>query len=54
MNKTQGGCLRELKNKEKVQLGNPKSGRSCLQEPSVMRGFITKLKSQFGFSQRWL
>jgi len=28
--------------KEKVQLGNPKSGRGCLREL-----FITKLKSQF-------
>ena len=54
MNKTLGGCLKEFKNKRKVQLGNPKSGHGRLQEPSVMRGFITKLKSQFGFSQRWL
>ena len=28
------GRLRELKNKGKVQLGNPKSGRGCLEEQS--------------------
>ena len=32
MNKTRSGCLRELKNKDKVQLGNPKSSRCCSQE----------------------
>ena len=53
MNKTLGGCLRELKNKEKVQLGSPKSGCGSLLEPSAMRGFITRLKSHFVFSQRW-
>ena len=42
MNKTLSGRLRELKNKGKVQLGNPKSGRGRLREP-----FITNLKSQF-------
>ena len=42
------GRLQELKNKEKVQLGNPKSGRGRLQEL-----FITKFKSQFkwGFAK---
>ena len=30
MNKTLRGRLPELKNKRKVQLGNPKSGRGCL------------------------
>ena len=35
------GRLRELKNKGKVQVGNPKSGRDCLREL-----FITKFKSQ--------
>ena len=40
--------LRELKNKEKVQLGNPKSGRGRLREI-----FITKFKSKFqrGFTK---
>lgn len=32
MYKTLSGCLEELKNKGKVQLGNPKSGPSHLQE----------------------
>lgn len=55
MNKTLSGCLQELKNKGKVQLGNLKSGRSGLQEL-----FITKCKSvQMGFhkggrNQSWL
>ena len=42
------GRLQELKNKEKVKLGNPKSGRGRLQEL-----FITKFKSQFkwGFAK---
>ena len=30
MNKALSGRLKELKNKEKLQLGNPKSGHSCL------------------------
>ena len=43
INKTLSGRrLREFKNKRKVQLGNPKSGRGRLQEL-----FITKFKSQF-------
>ena len=29
MNETLSGHLRELKNKGKVQLGNPKSGHGC-------------------------
>ena len=37
MKKTPSGRLQELKNKEKVQLGNPKSGHSCLRD-----SFITK------------
>ena len=36
------GRLRELKHKEKVQLGNPKSGRGRLREL-----FITTFKSNF-------
>ena len=32
INKTRSGCLRQLKNQHKVQLGNPKSGRCCLRE----------------------
>ena len=42
MNKTLSGRLRELSNKGKVQLGNPKSGRGRLREL-----FITKFKLQF-------
>ena len=44
----EGGRLRELKNKGKVSLGNPKNGRSHLPEL-----FITKLKPQFkrGFTK---
>ena len=42
MSKTLSGRLRELKNKRKVQLGNPKSSRDRLREL-----FITKFKSQF-------
>ena len=45
MNKTLSGRLRELRNKGKVKLGNPKSGRGRLREL-----FITKFKSvQMGF-----
>ena len=41
------GRLQELRNKEKVQLGNPKSGRSRLRE------LFIKFKSQFkwGFAK---
>jgi len=41
-------ALGQLKNKAKVQLSNPKSGRGRLRE-----GFITKFKSQFkqGFTK---
>ena len=48
MNKTLSGRLQELKNKEKVQLGNPKSSHSCLRD-----SFITKFNSQFkqGFAK---
>ena len=48
MYRTLSGRLQELKNKGKVQLGNPKSGRGRLQELS-----ITKFKSQFkrGFAK---
>ena len=42
MNKTLSGRLRELKNKQKIQLDNPKSGRGRLREL-----FTTKFKSQF-------
>ena len=41
LNKTLSGRLRELKNKRKVQLGNPKSGRGRLRE------LIITNKSQF-------
>ena len=42
------GCLQELKNKRKFQLGIPKSGRGRLREL-----FITKIKSQLklGFAK---
>jgi len=48
MYKTLSGCLEELKNKGKVQLGNPKSGPGHLQEL-----FTTMFKSQFkhGFTK---
>ena len=48
MNKTLSGCLRELKNKGKVRLGNPKSDRGHTREL-----FITKFKSEFkrGFTK---
>ena len=46
INKTLSGRLREFKNKGKVQLGNPKSGRGLLRERSLRRLFITKFKSQ--------
>ena len=41
MNKTASGRLRELKNKRKVRLGNPKSGRDRgrLRERSFTRAF---------------
>ena len=42
MNKSLSGRLRELNNKGKVQLSNPKGGHGRLREL-----FITKLKSQF-------
>ena len=42
MNKTLSGRLQELKNEEKVQLSNPKSGHSCLRD-----SFFTKFNSQF-------
>ena len=46
MNKTLSDNLRELKNKGKVQLGNPKSGRGRLRQL-----FITSHNSN-GVSQR--
>ena len=49
MHKTLSGRLRELlKNKGKVQLGNPKTGHGCLREL-----FITKFKPQYkpGFTK---
>jgi len=48
MNKTLSGRLQERKNIEKVQLGNPKSGHSCLRD-----SFFTKFNSQFkrGFAK---
>ena len=48
MNKALSGRLKELKNKEKLQLGNPNSGHSCLRD-----SFFTKFNSQFkqGFAK---
>ena len=48
MNKSLSGRLRELKNKGKVQLSNPKGGRGRLREL-----FIKTFKSQFkrGFTK---
>ena len=40
---TLSSCFRELKNQGKVQLGNPKSGRGCLQEQSLTRAFHYKV-----------
>ena len=53
---TPSGHLQELKNKGKVLLGNPKSGRDRLQEQSLMRAFHYKVEVtvQKGVSQRWL
>ena len=42
MNENLSGCLRELKNKGKVQLGNTKSGRSRLRKGSLTRAFPYK------------
>ena len=41
MNKTLSVRLRELKNKGKVQLGNPKSGRSRLPELFITKSNVT-------------
>ena len=43
MNKTLNGRLQELKNKGKVLLGNPKSGRCHFWEWSLMRAFHYKV-----------
>ena len=53
MNKSLSGRLRELRNKEKVQLGNLKSGGGRLRKRSLNRAFHYKLKSQFkrGFTK---
>ena len=37
------GSLQELKNKRKVWLGNPKSGRDHLWEPLLTRAFHYKV-----------
>ena len=49
MNKNLSGCLRELKNKGKVQLGNTKSGGGRLRGAVTYYSFsfIYKFKSQF-------
>ena len=39
IDETLSGLLRELKNNEKVQLGNPKGGRGRLRERSLTRAF---------------
>ena len=43
MNKTLRGRLRELKNKRKIQLDNPKSGHGRLLERSLTRAFHYKV-----------
>ena len=43
MNKTLSGHLQELKNKGKVHLGNPKSGRGRFWEWSLMTAFQYKV-----------
>ena len=55
MNKTLSGCLRELNTKGKVQLGNPKNGRSRIRERSLTRAFQCKVLSHSsnGVSQSW-
>ena len=44
MNKILSGRLRRLKNKEKVQLDNPKSGRGRLWERSLTTAFHYKVE----------
>ena len=55
MNKTLSGCLRQLNTKGKVQLGNPKNGRSRIRERSLTRAFQYKVSSHSsnGVSQSW-
>ena len=43
MNKTLSNHLQELKNKGKVHLGNPKSGRRLLREWSLIIAFHYKV-----------
>ena len=43
VNKTLSGCLRELTNKGKVQLDNPKSGHGRLWKRLLMRAFHDKV-----------
>ena len=40
-------CFKELKNKGKLQFGNPKSGHSDLWSGRSWEVFITKFESQF-------
>ena len=54
VNKTPSGRLRELKNKEKVQLGNLKSGCDHLRERLLTRAFHYKVShSSNRISHRW-
>ena len=39
MNRTLSGRLRELKNKGRVQFGNPKNGRACLKGVVAYKSF---------------
>ena len=43
MNKTLSGCLQELNNKGKVEMGNLKSGRSHFWEQPLMKAFHYKV-----------
>ena len=47
MNKTLSGCLQELQNKGKSQLGNPNSCHGCFQEQSLTRVFHHKVLMGF-------
>ena len=40
------GRLQELKNKGKVQLGNPKSGRGRLRELFITKNKLTRIRSR--------
>ena len=56
MLKTLNGCLQELKNKEKIDLGNPKSGRGRLRDlykSQFKWGFAKVVVTRAGRLQEW-